>query len=77
MHTRNVVMNQHETKILSIPIKDREKGIQNSISPARYSDSLYNPKHFYSKPHVNKYIKPKDTLTELSWFTRAGFINGQ
>ena len=38
MHTRNVVLNQKDIKILRIPIKDREMLTDYSISSAKSSE---------------------------------------
>jgi len=60
MPTRNVVMNRNDTKILSIPIKDREKLIQDPVSSAKYPDNLHNPIYFSQKARANKHIKRQE-----------------
>ena len=57
MHIRNVVMNRDQTRVLSIPIKDREKLRQPPVLSAKYSGNLTHSTYFPQKIHTNKHIK--------------------
>ena len=60
MHTRNVVMNRNDTKILSIPMEDRAKLIQVTVSSAKHSSNLHNPTYFPQKTRANKHINQQE-----------------
>ena len=62
MHARNVVINRDQTKVLSIPIKDRVKAIEHPVSVAPYSDNSHNPAYFTQKAHANKHIQKQEKL---------------
>ena len=60
MHTRTIVLNRNETKVLSIYIKDSAKVIEKPVSSAKSSDNLHNPANYPQKPRVNKHIKQEN-----------------
>ena len=60
MPTRNVVMNRNEAKVLSIPIKDRAKVTEKSLSFAKHPSNLGSPTYFPRKARANKNIKQQE-----------------
>lgn len=62
MHTRNVVMNRNEARVLSIPMKERAKVTEKSLSFAKYPSNLGSSTYFPQKARANKPIKQQENL---------------
>ena len=60
MPTRNVVMNRDEAKVLSMPIKDRAKVTEKSLSFAKHPSNLGSTTYFPQKARANKHIKQRE-----------------